>query len=241
MKKILTIAFLYLILIPMSVYASGTVNVSTKSLTLDIGNKKTFSVSANNAAGRIDISNSDSSIIRINPSNVFLDNNLESFTVEGLKEGTARISIILTDVVTYDEETLTGTYYIDVTVKGKTTTTKTTTTKPTTTKPTTTTTKKNTSNNDSKSSNANLSSLSVKGYNLNKVNDTKYALIISDNTDTIEIEGTKEDRNASISGLGTKSLTNGINTFTIITLLCTFFNFIILIFFDYIINTHNSI
>ncbi len=69
------------------------------------------------------------------------------------------------------------------------------------------------------STNAFLSSLSVNGYELSPAfnkNTTSYSLEVENEVDKVIISGAKEDSKASVSGLGEKELTEGINKFNIV-------------------------
>ena len=116
MKKICFLIFLNLLFIPFYVHASGSINVSSNELNMKVGERKTFKIVANNAAGRVDISSSDSSIVTISKSSIFLDMNSDTITVTAKKAGKATVNVILTDIATYDSETLSGTKVINITV-----------------------------------------------------------------------------------------------------------------------------
>ena len=115
----IVILLLTLIVMPVRVFAAGNINVSNGSLTINKGKTATFTVSASNATGRVDISSSDPSVASVNVANKWLDNDSVTVTVTGKKAGTARITIALTDVATYDGEELSGSRTVTVTVKVK--------------------------------------------------------------------------------------------------------------------------
>ena len=60
MKKIKYFLFLVfaVMLVPNVVFGSGSISPSTRSLTINKGGTATFTVSANNAVGKVDISTS---------------------------------------------------------------------------------------------------------------------------------------------------------------------------------------
>lgn len=69
------------------------------------------------------------------------------------------------------------------------------------------------------SDNANLKSLGVDGYELNPSfnKDTlEYSLVVENNIESVNISANKADANASISGAGTKELSEGNNKFEIV-------------------------
>lgn len=113
--KILLLMVLFLFPI-MTLYADG-ISVSPTNLTVTVGSSKSFTIKASNAAGRIDISSSDKNVATVSVSSKFLDNSSVKVTVKGKKEGTAKISIKLTDVATYGGKTISGTKTVTVTVK----------------------------------------------------------------------------------------------------------------------------
>ena len=103
--------------------ASG-VSLSTTSLTVNKGSTATFSISVNNAAGMISISSSNSSVATVSSSSsdcfgssCFFDNNSITFTVTGKSDGTAYINISLDDLVSYDENNLSGSGSVGILVK----------------------------------------------------------------------------------------------------------------------------
>lgn len=69
------------------------------------------------------------------------------------------------------------------------------------------------------SDNAFLSSLKIDGYDLNpefNKNTTEYDVEVPNEVESITIKATKADPSASVSGAGTKKLTEGINVFKIV-------------------------
>ncbi|MBQ6486873.1 dockerin type I repeat-containing protein [Candidatus Saccharibacteria bacterium] len=107
----------------MTAFAVGSIAVSTNSLNIAIGGDATFTISATNAAGRIDIVSNDTDVATVSDDSVFLDSNLENegeatITVTAEGAGNTTITVTLTDVVTFDEEQLSPstTYTVNVTV-----------------------------------------------------------------------------------------------------------------------------
>ena len=111
MKKIkIIISVLVLgIMFPYKVFAAGNMVVSTGSISLTTGGSTTFTVSANNAAGRVDISSSNGGVASVSTTSAFLDNSAVTVTVTARAAGSAVIMIRATDMTTYDDESLTGT------------------------------------------------------------------------------------------------------------------------------------
>ncbi len=189
MKKILTILLVGMFVLTTfcnNVYAKGSIKPSTTSLTMEEGGSKTFSISASNAAGRVDISTSNSSVATVSVKSKWLDNNSVSVKVTGKAVGTATITVKLSDAATFDEEVLNKTYKITVKVT------------------------------EPKSKNNNLSSISVDGYKLVKQSDTSYTLDVGNSVSKITIKATAADSKASVSGTGAKTLKEGKNTFNVV-------------------------
>lgn len=189
MKKILkaTIVMMFAILMfGASVYAKGYVKPSRTSMTIINGSSGTFSVTASNAAGRIDISSSNPSVASVNVANKFLDNSSVTVRVTGKSVGTATIYVKLTDVATYDKEPLSSTYKITVKVE------------------------------KAKSSNANLKSISVEDYTLEKVSDAQYKLEVDNNISSIVIKAAASDSKAKVSGTGEKNIEVGENILNVV-------------------------
>lgn len=203
MKKIINlIATFILLLLPINALAFGSIKPNSSSITMNVGDSKSFTINATNAVGRVDIVSSNSSIATVNVSNKWLDNDSVVVTVKGLSEGTANVVVKLSDAATYDEEELSGSYTIKVLVNGK-NSSNTNSNSNSASRPNNTT---------NKSNNTKLKSLTVKGYELNE----NYELTVSNSVTEIELEGATEDSKASITGIGKKQLEIGINSFEII-------------------------
>ncbi len=213
MKKIqyLVITLLLTIcLLPVSVLAAGSISVSTKSITVKKGSKATFKISANNSAGRVEITSSNPEVASVSTSSLFLDMQSGSITVTGNSAGTATITVLAKDVTTYDDEELNGkTYTIKVTVTNPVSNTN-------TNKPTNTNTNKPTNSNNNLSKNNSLKEIAIDGYTLEKKDSTHYTLTVANNVTNINIKATAEDAKASIRGIGKKDLKVGDNHFEVV-------------------------
>lgn len=234
--KRISIIIILSLLFPAIVNAAGGISVSTRSVNVEPNGSKSFTISASNAAGRVDITNSNPSVATISSSSEFLDNNSVSVTVTGKSVGTAIIKVITTDVATYDLEEVRTTYTITVTVSNpsttkQTTTTTTTTNRKTTTRKTTTLnsittstimnttttsyaettsaileTTKNTQNNKINGT-IKLDEFRVIGYDLKEENG-KYILNIDDKVDEIYVLASSKDKSVSINGDGIIDIKN---------------------------------
>ena len=117
LKAILSALIMGVFAVSSNAMAAGGIGVSTGSLSMTTGGSASFTVSASNAAGRVDISSSNSGVARVSIGSVFLDNSSSTVTVTGVAAGTATITIRATDMTTYDDENITGaTRTVSVTV-----------------------------------------------------------------------------------------------------------------------------
>ncbi len=123
MKKIVLFIF-SLLLIPMFVKAAGGITLDKNSLEIVEGSSETFTVTAVNSAGRIKIQSADETIATVSQSDVWMEHTsgddpnesqVITITVNGLKEGTTTISVII-NAATFDEEEISRTETINVTV-----------------------------------------------------------------------------------------------------------------------------
>ena len=191
---------------PITVLASGNVSVSTSNLSITKGSTASFTISANNAAGRIDISSANSGVASVSTSSLFLDMQSTTVTVTGNSVGTTTIKVYAVDVTTYDDEDLTGkTFTINVTV-----------TEPTINnngnKPST----NNSSTNSNLSQNNDIKTLAVDGFDLVKVDNNNYTLSVSNSVTSIIITATAYDAKAKVSGGGIHKLDVGENNIEIV-------------------------
>lgn len=115
MKKIflgLATILMVTVLAPFKTYAVGGFSVSTQDITLHPGKSTTFSITASNSAGKINLLSSDANIASINSDSIFLDMDSEDITVKANSVGTATITASASsNFATYDEEILEGQSY----------------------------------------------------------------------------------------------------------------------------------
>ncbi len=205
----------------------------TSNLNITKGSSSSFKITVNNAAGRINISSSNSAIASVSSSSMFLDMQSGTVTVNANGVGNATIKVYAADVTTYDDEDLTGrTYTINVNV-----------TEPSSNNnnnnPNSSNSNNNTGNsnnsntgsaynknnnkknNDNKvtnnlSTNNNIKELSVDGYDLVKVDNNNYTLTVRNNVTNINIKAVLEDEKANITGVGAHELNVGENNIELI-------------------------
>ena len=188
MKKLrhLIIIFLILCFSPGLVLAKGNISVSLADLNITKGKNASFTITANNSAGRVDITSDNTKIAIVSTSSVFLDMESSKITVTGKSVGRTKLKIFVADATTYDDEDLTGkTYTINVNV----------------TEP---------------SSNNNIKDITVEDYDLIKLDNNNYKLSVSNSVTNININATVEDPKATISGTGLHKLDIGKNNIEII-------------------------
>lgn len=219
--KLLICLILSLFTFPYYVNASGSISVSNKTINLHPGQSSTFSITATNSAGRVDIA-SNSSCISINKNSIFLDNNTEAITVTANSECQTVIKVSVVDAATYDEEVLNNSFSINVNSVAETTTT---------TKIIEPTKKRSDEGNNSERVTENitrepvtttskqeiyLDDLAVLNYNINFSKEVlNYTLEIIDDINEINITA-KANSNIKITGTGLKELKYGENIFNII-------------------------
>lgn len=206
----LIIVLSVIIMLPATVFASGSIKPSCRSLSITKGSTKTFKITASNACGRVDISSSNNSVAKVNVSSQWLENNSVTVTVTGISVGNALITIKLSDAATFDEQVLSQSYTVSVNVSDSEASNENSknNSSSTTTKPTVNTNKNLSKNN-------NVKGLSIQGYDLKNTSDDTYELTVNNNVASITINGEAEDSKANISGTGKKDLTVGKNKFTI--------------------------
>jgi len=205
-KYLITLILIILCIFPKSVLAVGNISVSTSNVNLIKGSTGSFTITADNAAGRVDISSANSSVASVSASSVFLDMQSETITVTGNSVGTTTIKVLVSDGTTYDDEDITGKLYtINITVV-----------EPSSNNKPNVNNNLNVNNNNNKSKNNKIKELTVEGYELTKVDENNYSLSLSNDVTSININAVAEDSKATINGNGVKELQVGENIIEII-------------------------
>ena len=115
MKKIVLLCLVLVMLLPMNIFAIGSINVDTDDIYVIKGESTSFNIVLNNAAGRIDVTSSNENVATVSSSSIFLDANSEVITINGVDNGEVVIDVYAYDVSTYDGDDLTdNTYSINV-------------------------------------------------------------------------------------------------------------------------------
>lgn len=214
MKKILYMIMAIFIFLPSVVFAEGYVSVSPSSLDMEVGSSKTFVINFYNTIGDVYISSSNSSVASVSSgewgTGMIDEKQTKSttITVYGGSVGSATITVSI-DAATFDGEDLAGqTRQVTVNVREKTVA-------PPPAPPVNNNqnnNNNNTNNNQNKlSSNNKLKEILVDGYELVKVDDNNYTLVVSNNVTNVNVKATAEDEKATVNGIGKRDLVVGEN------------------------------
>lgn len=204
--KYLSLIVVSFMLLTTEVMAAGY-SVSVTSTSVTIGNNVTLTIKGSEVAGKFTISSSNSSVVSVSNSNVWVDNNNQSVTLSTKNTGSATITITPADVTSYSGSTITGSKTITVTVKKKTTSNSGGSSGNNNKKPT------------PKSANSYLSSLTIDGYELDSAFDKEsleYSVTVKEGTEKIKINAQLADSSASVSGTGELTVSEGLNTFNVV-------------------------
>ncbi len=228
MKKIIVTiicAFAMVALMPVKVLAAGGFSVSTAGVTLHPGESATISVTASNAAGRINISSSNPGVASVSTGAIFLDNSADSVTITAGSVGSATISLVASEFSTYDEEILSGqaravaVNVVPVPAPAP-AATPTPASTPAATPAPAATPKNNTAQEEQpkeeapKSNNTNLT-LAIDGYEFEQDGDS-YKTTVPHDISIVNIDIKPEDKKTTINGGGEIKLQNGENIIEVV-------------------------
>ena len=222
MRKInkIILSLTLMLIMPMSVLAKDGFSVSENSLTLYAGESKTVAITATNAAGRIDVSSSNSEVATVSPASIFIDNDSQSITITAKSVGNTLVAVKASEeFATYEEINLSGTTQmitVNVVKKEETPAPTPVPTPTPTPQPTPNPTPTPSPAPVEKSANNRVKELVVEGYTLEKIDDNNYNVNVLNTVNTITIKATPEDSKSTISGDGVKELQEGENTFSIV-------------------------
>lgn len=222
MKKILfNILLALFVLFPVSVLADGYVSVSPRSLTIEQGSSKTFTITAYNAIGDVSIKSNNSGIASVSTGDWgtgMVEEKVTktgSITVTGNSVGTTTITLTI-DAATFDGDDLAGqTKTVTVNVVAK-PAPQPQPSKPKPSNPTSSNPQPQQPQQPQKSTNNNLKSLSIDGFELVKVDNNNYTLTLSNDITSINVNASAEDSKANVTGTGTKKLQVGENNVEVI-------------------------
>ena len=226
MKKNILFLLLVMIIIPFKVYAAGGFGLSSSAVTLHPGETATITISSDNSVGKLNISSGNSSVASISTGSVFIQTpgSSQTFVITAGSVGSTTISVVASnDYATMDEEILSGqtkTVLVNVVEKQVEQT------------PNVNNNQNNNSNQNqnkntnqnvnqntqttSKSKNNNLKSITIEGYELNKIDNQNYTLEVANDITSININIEAEDSKATITGNGMHELAVGENKIEIV-------------------------
>ncbi len=197
MKKILTsIIILVMMVLPIGVFAAGSVGVSPSSLEIEVGQTKKITITVSNVIGDVGITSSNTSVATVSKSSwdyLFTESEVEDglttktyeITVTGVSEGTATITLNFDYASLDGGGDLTATKTVTVTVKRT-------------------------------STNNNLASLKVDDDSVPDFSPSTTSYSVSTGNASVNITATPEDTNgARVSGTGRKNLNIGTNKYEI--------------------------
>lgn len=104
-----------------SLAAKGSFSLSKSSVTLTEGSSTTFKINVSNSEGKFTISSSDSSVVTVSNTSEWIDSNGKTITLTAKKKGKATITVTAAEVADTNENEITGSKSIAVTVNEKTT------------------------------------------------------------------------------------------------------------------------
>lgn len=186
MKGIKRILFTLILLIPFVTFAAGSVTVNKTSLSIENGKTATFTVTANNSAGKVTFKSNNTGVATINKSSEWVEKGSTTVTVTGKSIGSTTITVVV-DAATFDEVPIKKTYTIKVDV----------------------------TNPKSKDNNLSSLSVSGGSINFNK-NTTSYSMKVEHNVSSVTINANASDSKAKVSGTGTKNLKDYTNTLNVV-------------------------
>lgn len=192
--RYLIIILIMTFILPTSVLAVGDVSVSSSNINVVKGGTSSFVITATNSAGRVDIKSSNPGVVSVSQTSVFLDMNSSTILINGNSLGNAIITVYVSDATTYDDEDLSGkSYTINVNVS----------------EPVVNQNKKLSDNN-------NVKSITVEGYELEKISEKEFNLSVLNSVASVNVNAVLDDKKASVSGDGVRELNVGENIIEII-------------------------
>jgi len=197
MKKIkyLLCILVSLLVFNMNVFAAS-VDLTFTSKSVTVGNTITLKIKGNGLAGRFNISSSNTGVLTVSDSKVWIDNNTVSIKITTKKVGTAKITITASDVTTNEGKDYSYSKTETITVNEKPVVVP-----------------------KVKSTNNYLSNLSVNGYELDKKFSKEileYTVNLEPDVEKIKINAQLADSSAKVTGTGEKTVSVGSNKFEII-------------------------
>jgi hypothetical protein len=194
MKKIIMNLIVLIIsvfaFLEVSYAASFTISVGSKNITK--GGSTKLTIKGSDVTGRFNISSSNPSVVSISEDRAWIENNSYSITLNAQSVGSATITVTPSGVSDSNGSL--------VSLSGKSITV-------------------SVSLPREKSTDNNLKGLSVDGYEISpefSKDVTEYKVSVKEDTKSVKINATANDRYASVSGAGEKEVNEGINKFDIV-------------------------
>ena len=185
---------------------AGSLSIWASSSNVTVGSKVTVSVKASNLAGTFNVTSSDSSVLSGSVTGEWMENDTYTFTFTAKKAGTAKVTVLATDVADFDTNgDFSGAKTVTIKVVAKSSSSG---GSGSSSGGTTADVKKYSSDNS-------LKSLSVDGYEIGPTfnKDTlEYSLTVDQSVEKIKVSASTNHDKASVSGAGEISLANGENT-----------------------------
>ena len=205
--------FCLLFVLFMPVVSAGSFSISSSASKVNVGSSVTIYVSASEAVGKFSVSSSNSSVLAFadDSSSVWLDNSSSSFKFVAKSAGSAVITVTPSDSAGYDEKEITSSKSITITVNSG--------SNDGGSSSNGTSNKKTVVNDTPKSSINYLSSLGVEGYELSPSFDkdvTLYDVTLPNGTSSINVIGNRESSVSNVIGLGTVSVSEGLNVIDVV-------------------------
>lgn len=189
-KAIITIMMLMLLVMAFGTPSeAATFSVSAASTSLTVGGTTTLSINGTECIGQFTISSSDSSIVSVGSSTMWIEETTSTVTLTAKKAGKATITVTATNVSdSSGNNDVTGSKSVTITVTE--------------------------SQSSSSSSDATLKSITVGGTKYSSPS-TDFTVKVSSSTSSITIAAETNNSNAKVSGTGTKDLVTGTNKITL--------------------------
>ena len=227
-KKIFFIALITIMFMAQVVNA-GSITVSSNKTSLEVGQTSTITITGVNATGQVNITSSNTSVATVSQSTGWVENNSITVTVTAKAAGSAQITVKpdpngeVVDSTT--AEAITGSKSVSITVTApvvpepepEPTPKPEPEPEPTPELTPTPDPKPETPAEPTKSNNANLSNLGIRPNDFTgfKAGTTSYSVSVPYEVGQIEVYASKGHAAQTISGTGTKSLSEGSNTFSV--------------------------
>lgn len=181
------------IVFPTMLNAAGSYSASLSASTIYVGGKANVIIKTNNAAGKFNVTTSNSEVAKVSTMSTWVDGSMDTtISVTGVKAGTATITITPVNVSDDEYNLISTPKYLTITVKEKSTNTV-----PSVTP---------------KSSDATLKSIELTNGSIDfKSSVTKYTVYVDKTVTTLGVKATANSSKAKVEIIGDKSFGAGTN------------------------------